>query len=370
MKNRSKIKIICRNQEKIINKITKIVPIYNFVRKEDKCSEFEVDLKNKKKIQNFLKENNIEILSLKDNGLLHKIKRIIFSVGAICGILLASVVYSIQYFFVWKINVFGFEKAQEVQVFIDENLTSRLKNKIDVKKLEMMVKHNFKEVSSISIAIVGQSLLVNINEAVLPQEMGGQFAPIISCENAQITDIKLIQGTLNCKIGDIVQKGDILVYPYVVDSQGEKRDVKPEAEIFADVWISETTIHYDYSLQKERTGEKIVLSEVLLFDKVVYENKKDINFTEYEIEENEEFLTKNLLLPLKIRKKICYETTIFEVSQPFDEYKDEIIENTRLKALQFLEKNEIIKKENCSVKEGPACSKVTYTITVNRNLGG
>lgn len=370
MPNRSKIQIICRNQEKIINKISKNVSIYNYKRQNDKYSEFEVDTKNKKNVQKFLKENNVEFELSGEKGYLNKIKKLLSSIGLICGIVLVCLIYSLQYFFVWKIEVNGIENNEEVERFIENNLSSKLKSRIDVKDIEILVKKSFDEVSSISVAIVGQSIVVNINEMVLPKEMTGNFLPLVSVEDGQITQINLIEGTLNCKVGDIVQKGDILVYPYVIDSQGQKREVSPKAEIYADVWLSETISHYDYCLKRERSGKKIVNSQVLLYDKVVYNNKKDVSFNDYEVEVEEEYLTKNLILPLKLKKTTYYEMSTFEVSQPFYEYKDEIIENTRLKALQFLKKNEIIKSENFSVNEEPNVSRVTYTITVTRNIGG
>ena len=78
MSNKVKFKIICRNQEKIINKIAKNMNIYNFFRKDERCSEFEVDYKNKKKLKKFLDENNIKIESIKNNGLIQKLKKRVF----------------------------------------------------------------------------------------------------------------------------------------------------------------------------------------------------------------------------------------------------------------------------------------------------
>lgn len=370
MKNRSKLKIKGLNQEKIINILSETVKIYNYKKNEENLSEFEVDFKNNKKTIDILQENNVEIISNQHKGLRYRIKKLFSSVGVLCGIFLAITIYCIQYFFIWRIEVYGIENTKEIVDFIDSSLPSKLKSKINLKNTEILVKNQFSSVSSISMAIVGQSLLVNINQTIQPSEMNGDFHALVSNENCQITEINLIQGTLNCKVGDIIQKGDILVFPYVIDSQGERRDVEPKAEIFADVWLSEKTKHYDYYLKTERTGKKIVNSQIICGDKIVYEHKKEVKFDEYQIEKEEIMLTKNLLMPLWERKTIYYETTTFEVSQPFEEVKEEIIENTRLKALQFLQKNEIIKKETYVIKNEYNFSEVTYIITVNRNIGG
>lgn len=370
MKNRTKIKIKGLNQEKIINNIAKNLKIYNLKREENNCSEFEIDLKNKKKISTILSQNNIEILQTSDKGLLYNLRKIFTSVGILCGIILTSIVYFIQYFFVWKIEVFGIENNEEIAIFIEENIPSKLKSNINTKNIEISVKEHFEHVSSISAAIVGQSLIININEAVLPEEMEDSFSPLISQENGLITQINLIQGTLNCKVGDIVQKGDVLVLPYMIDSQGEKRDVKPKADIYADIWLSVTTTHYDYYLKTERTGRSLTHSQVILGDKVIYEHKKELKFSQYESEKSEHWLNNNLILPLKIKKIVYFETETFEVCEPFDDVKEQIIANTRSKALQFLKKNDIIKEEGERIKEAQGCYNVTYTITVTRNIGG
>ena len=371
MRTRSKITIKGLNQEKILNNLSKKIKIYNFRKSDDNQSEFEVDLKNKKKTKHILEQNNIKILSIIDSGILSNVKKILTSAGILCGLILGIIVYCLQYFFVWRVEVCGIENSKEIQRFIEDNLSSKLKYNINLNDMEILVKNQFEDVSSISMAIVGQCLLVNINETLNPEEMKeSPFDPLISINDGLITQINLIQGTLNCKVGDIIKKGDILVYPFVIDSQGERREVNPKAEIYADVWLSQSITHYDYYLKRERTGKKIVYSQVLLNDKIIYDNKKDVLFKEYEIEKSEEILTKNLVFPFILRKTIFYEVETFEVSKPFDEFKDEIIENTRLKTLQFLQKNEIIKKEVFSIKQGNNFNQVNYTITVNRNIGG
>lgn len=370
MKNRSKIVIKGLNQEKILNNLSKQVKIYNFRKNENFLCEFEVDYKNRKKVDKFLTESNVEVLSVDGKGVLNGLKKIFSSIGILFGLALCVLIYTLQYFFVWNINIYGLMETEEVKTYISNNLPSRLKSKINIKEIELGVRQKFKEVSSISVAIIGQSLIVNINQSQLPEELEGDFEVLKSSFDGQITEINLVQGTLNCKVGDIVKKGDILVFPYMVDSQGERRDVKPKAEIMADVWLSETTQHYDYFMTKKRTGKKITNSQIMLGNMVVYENNCKLEFAEYEVEESEEILTKNLFLPLRIKKKTYFETTTFEISQPFSEVKDEIVENTRQKALQFLQKNEIIKKENFVIKQGYNLSEVTYTITVTRNIGG
>ena len=109
--------------------------------------------------------------------------------------------------------VFGAEKADRGQIerFVERSLGSRLKSQIDTKKLENELRKEFEDISSVSVAIVGQSVVVNINQIEIPQEIGDDFAPLISQFDGRISQINLVQGTLAINEGDIVKKGDILV---------------------------------------------------------------------------------------------------------------------------------------------------------------
>ena len=86
-------------------------------------------------------------------------------------------------------------------------------------------------------------------------------------------------------------------------------------------------------------------------------------------EEYIENLTHNLIIPFKLKKTIFYEVEIIEHIQPFEEVKDEKIEQARQKALIFLQENEIIINENYTIKEDIGCFVINYTITTNRNIG-
>ena len=372
IKNRTTIKVKGLNQERALNNLSKKINIYNYKRHERNLSEFEVDVKYSKKIKDILEKEGLEVLSIKNRGFLHYFNEFFKRLGIIIGLIFVILFYAIQYNFVLKIEVWGGEtiECQQVKEFVQDNMTSNFKSNISTEDLEILVRNNFDFVSSVSIAIVGQSLIVNLNPSVLPGEMEGQFQPLVSQYDGLITKINLIQGTLNVQVGDIVQKGDILVMPYVIDSDGTLYEVEPRAEIIADVWISSSVSHYDYKIVQKRTGRKVTTSEVLLGNLIIYSNNEDMSFTDYESETYTQVLTKNLMLPLYLKKTIYYEIETEEVVQPFEEVKEIIIEEARQKALIFFDKNDIIINESMLISEGAGCHIVNYTITVSKDLGG
>lgn len=372
MKKKTKIVVKGLNQEKALNKLVKKINIYNLKRDKHDQSEFEIDSVNNREIKKIISSVGLEIVSINHQGIFKVFRRLITSYGLLFAIVICSIFYTFQYNFVLKINVFGLKNINksEITSFVDKNLSSRLKNKINTKELEILIKREYEDISSVSVAIVGQSLVINVNEGILSEEDENQNA-LISNFDGLITDINLIQGTLAVDVGQIVKKGDVLVYPYIIDSQGEKRNILPKAEIFADIWLKGEEIHYDYRIVKERTGRKFVRQEVCLNNLIIYSSGgQEIPFNEYEMEKTSILISKNNILPLKKVNYCYYELVTKEIFEEFDGVKEILIQKAREKALIFLQKNEIIKEENFTLREGGGIYRIEYVITVNRNIGG
>lgn len=371
-KNKTIFKIKGLNQERSFNNISKTVSIYNIKKEDDGTSQFEVDYKDAKKTKKFLEQQGFQILSVTNHGILFKFKNLFTRYGIVAGLIFCLLFYLLQYNFILQVKVLG--EPSEIQSLIKEyvvdNLNSNFKYNIDTKEIENSIKAEFDQVSSVSVAIYGQTLLINYNPSTIPEEMRGEFDPIVSEYDGMITDIELVSGTLNVKVGDIVQKGDVLVYPYIIDTDGETRQVTPSAKITANVWFSETITHYDYRLETKHTGKKIVSSFVKLGDLVIYSHDKENNFQEYEVESYSQPLTKNLLLPFTLEKIVYYQTQTDEIIEPFEEVREEVIEKAREKTLIFLDKNAIIINENYIIKDAGSVHNVIYTITTSITFGG
>ncbi len=368
---KTRIQVKGLNQERIINSIIKDYKIYNFSRKNHQLSEFEIDFIHQKKLIKILKDSGLEVKTLLHRGLISKLKTNLTRFGIISALVICFLVYLLQYSFILKIDIYGINKetSKEIETFLNNTLQSRNKSKIDIKNLEFMIKENFEEVSSVSVAFVGQSLVININETVLPEELK-EGQPIVSQFDGLITKINLIQGTLAVNEGDLVKKGDILVYPYIIDSEGEECSILPQAEIFADIWLNESETFYEYLIKNERTGNKVVKNEVYINNLLLYSNRIENQFSDYEIEESKKCISKNNILPIYKKTTVYYETVAIEIKENFEDAKDRIIEKARQKTLIFLQENEIIKEENYNIRESGGIYQIDYLITVNRNIGG
>ena len=371
MKNYVEFEIKGLNQERFFNEFSSKLKIFDLVRVNKSVSRFKVNYFLHKRAKKIILDNGFEILSEKKCGLFHKLVSKFFSYGLALGIVVGFAFCIITNLFVKKIEVWGNEKIEDEQIvsFLKESVKDWRKSKIETKEIEKEVYDHFSCFSFVSVSVYGQTLVVNVKEEIIPEEMSEKFEAIYSNYDGLITKINLVQGTLCVHEGDVVKKGQKLVEPFVLSSNGETIPIKPKAEIMADVWLYEETLHNSSYEAVLRTGNKITINEIYLGSLKIYEKKMENLYESFEVEESEEILNKNNILPLKLKTTTYYETEKKLIEVPFDEVKEQICEKTKQKALQKVEDYDIIKKEKQSIKTIGNITFVRYTITINKNIG-
>ena len=359
------------NQEKFFNELSKFCKVFDINRISKEHSFFKTNFFDHSKAEKLINEFNLQIISVKKTGIFSSLSKILTSYGLITGFIIGLVLLVIDSCFIRKIEVWGNEKISDKEVIevVDDSIGNGFKSKIDTKIIESLIYSNFESLSFVSVAVVGQTIIVNIKEELIPEEMTGNFLPVISNFDGRITKTELIQGTLCVKVGDIVQKGDTLVLPYITNSSGEQMPVKAMANIWADVWIIEEEIHNSCYEEVYRTGKKIINNEIFLFSLKIYEKKQENVFENYEIVESVSTLNKNNLLPFVLKTTTIYETATKLVEIPFSQVKDSLIEKAKAKALQKVEEYEIIKEERVDIREVGNITSISYIITLNRKIG-
>lgn len=371
IKNRCKITIKALNQERVLNSLSKKMDIFDLQRQHN-TTQFYIERKNRKMAKNILSQCNVQVISIQRLGVLEWLRTKLKNYGMLIAIALILILYPLQYSFVWNVAIFGGEKGlnQQVECCVKNKAKGLLKWQINTKEIETSLRNEFDEISSVSVAIVGQSLIVSINQSEVPDEMKECFDPIVSECDAKIEMASLVQGTLAVKQGDIVRKGQVLVWPFIIDSQGQKRQCQPKAEIIATVWFEGKAVCYDSEIITKRTGNKFLKREVYLNNILLYTSAENKNYMSFEEETSWQNVSPNNLLPLKIKRTWIYETVQEQVYNDFSQIKDQVIENARKKTLIFLQKHEIIKEENYTIREGNGWHEVCFVIAVERNIGG
>ena len=357
------------NQERVLNEISKTVKLNKVDRKSKTESSFLCNSLQAKQIKSQLLAQNIEILEQKNYGVLSLVFKIVTSYGMLAAFLIFACFSAAQSQFILKYKVFGTSKLSEKNVvsFVKSNFTHS-KRGIRTNDVEVSLFDKFEEISLVSCMVKGQTLVINIKEKLLPDAVFCEFLPIISQKNCKITQIDLISGSALVKVGDYVRAGDVLVEPYTIDSDGKKKQVQARANIFADVYNVGTSEHFEKRIEIYRTGRTIDKSEVKILGLTVYSHGQN-RFKNFEIEERERLLSKNNILPLKIKKTIFYETAQRVVESKFDDEKEIYLQKSRENALSNCDEHDKIKEEYYTIHHVGGVTIVNFCVITEEQVG-
>ena len=372
-KHNKKYKIKGVNLEKCFNNLIKNkIKLKNIIKNQDNTTEFYINYKNDKVLKQNLNKFNITILEEKDFGVQYFFRNLFFRVGLISACIISLIFLFISQMFIFKIEIYGNDKLSKTEIISElEKLgvnSFTPKSSLNLSKLESELLENMPEISLVSIITKGNSLIVNLQEKVINDEYQnvGNFEALKATASGRIKSINLKQGTLKVKVGDIVKEGDILVEPYIIDSSGEKRSVKAEAEILAEIWFEARVTHYDSSMKTIKTGNKIVKDNIFFLNLPIYVDKKEVTFTEYEVSKNIINLS-NFLIPIKIEKITYEEITTIKEEIPFEDVKEELILEAKNLALEKAKNNSVV-DEYHTVTSNAGVTSISYVIVAEGDI--
>ena len=372
-KHNKKYKIKGVNLEKCFNNLIKNkIKLKNIIKNEDNTAEFYINYKNDKVLKQNLNKFNITILEEKDFGVQYFFRNLFFRVGLISACIISLIFLFISQMFIFKIEIYGNDKLSKTEIISElEKLgvnSFTPKSSLNLSMLESELLENMPEISLVSIITKGNSLILNLQEKVINDEYQnvGNFEALKATASGRIKSINLKQGTLKVKVGDIVKEGDILVEPYIIDSSGEKRSVKAEAEILAEIWFEARVTHYDSSMKTIKTGNKIVKDNIFFLNLPIYVDKKEVTFTEYEVSKNIINLS-NFLIPIKIERITYEEITTIKEEIPFEDVKDELILEAKNLALEKAKNNSVV-DEYHTVTSNAGVTSISYVIVAEGDI--
>lgn len=290
--------------------------------------------------------------------------------GFVVGVLLFLLFYFVQSSYVLKCDVYGEKQLStgEIVQFVKSNFSQR-KSKINLDEMQRSLMQEFDRISFCSCMIKGQTLLINIKEKVVPEEMVGNFVPIVAKYDGRISKIQLVSGTLKVKVGDMVRAGDVLVEPYTTNSAGQKMEVEADAKIEADIYWQGSVDHYDKRVEVVRTGRYFDNDQILLFGLEIYKHNSDQKFDMYETEISVQKLSKNLLLPFVLKKTRHFELKEVVVKSDFAQVQDEYVEKAKTKALEICKNCDTIKEEFYTLRYLSGVTVVNYCIVTQEEIG-
>ncbi len=292
-------------------------------------------------------------------------KRIALAIILIIGIVFTA----IASLFVWQIEINGTQNVSSEQiakVLSDNNICSGVaKTNINVTNIEQLLYDNFEHISLASATIYGNSLIINVKEKLFVPEMQKTFEPLLATNSGVIQSINLISGTLNCKVGDTVKKGDVLVYPHIFDANNNIRPIIALAEIVANVDVVGSVEYNTNQTIYTRTGKRVVNKKYSLWGINYKEDKNKVPFANYEIDTQEYYAFDNNILPILITKTIYYQTTGEDIVVPFDQVKQQQIDLSKTLAYNNLpSQTEVLKEQTIISNDQNIYYIVTYLTTL------
>ena len=336
-----------------------------------------VSIKQFKEIRGIAKRTKCKVKINYKKGLpilLHKYRKRKLLLFLLIPIVVAILITST---YIWNIEIEGIEKIERneiLRVLSEEGIDiGKRKGSIDTKTVINNIRLKRDDISWMSIDMKGTNIIVSIVEAKEKPEIINEkeYCNIVSDQKGIITKITADTGTALAKVGDIVEKGDILIAGYMEGKYTGIRYVHAKGNVEARVWDTKR-------LESGFTREIIEETGVI-------KNRYSINFNNFKInlykslpnfenydtinEINKIKLFNNFYLPIEIIKTTYVEQKKTKITYGKEELKEILIEEL---GNQFEEENisnlDIINKI-VNVYEKESSIEVEMTYEVQTNIG-
>lgn len=346
----SNTRILCKgnNIAGLINKcVAQNILLQNAIRLDAKSIEFDLNDLNLKKFKTLDLKNYT--IAIQKSGGIESFKRIL---KFRCGLFVGIIVSILSLFFIdnrlLNINISGLNNYSESAVIDKINefgLNYFSKMNVNTEELEVYLTNSF-NFSLVSIVTKGNTLIVNVKEEIT--DITDKYLPITADYNMVITSINIYAGTGEKGVGDVVYKGDIIVYAYEIVND-EKIEVMPMAEICGDVFFSSRYNFLNEEKINKRSGNKQLISCNYSLGKYqLFEDMDPCNFSQYEIEESNEIIS-YYILPIKVKKLVAYEIIEETITRNFEEEKENIISNLKDEVYSKVPENIDVESEEIQI---------------------
>lgn len=338
----------------------KKVTLYNLIKHTNEHLSFEIDDKDEKKVKRY-------IANFKVNHSLSKIKRIPKLIATNVGILLGVFIGIIFAIFVsnytWQIKIYGtieLNEADIVQVLKDNGISTGKINLTSSEEIENILLNNYDRIAQVSVIKQGTAIIINLSEKLVYTET--EYEPITAKFNGLVTDVNIITGTSNVKVGDYVNIGDVLILPFNINSNGERVSVEPLAEIKGQIFIINKIELKRTEYVLKRTGKSIKTYKYKLFDLNLFSGKSKNSFALFETVSYNENISR--LIPFSREVIVYYELSPVEIVHNFELEKEELMTKSKEGAYELLPQYEhlIDEKTVVSVFEDSMCATTTITV--------
>lgn len=320
---------------------------------EESCLKIKILSKHEENFKKAFENKHITASFGESKGFFAKISRYFKRYGFIFGIILMLVCVYLSSLFVWRIEIDGNIEAS------DEEVIELLKSSgislgtfipgINYDDVHNKFLLNSDKIAWISVNIQGNVAKVSVREKL--SEKKKQYPThtnVLAKCDAQIYQIRLLNGKTVISVGDIVKKGDLLVSG-VINSQSQGvRYVDANAEILAYV-NKEINVKIPFKISEKEYKSKDFSEKYIIFFtnsinfSLKYRNQGSLYDT---IETRRRVrLFNNIELPIEILSKTYREYDLIERQRSYKEAVDIAFIELEKELSSTLECSTLIKKE-------------------------
>ncbi|WP_029699318.1 sporulation protein YqfD [Clostridium sp. Ade.TY] len=286
------VEVVCMNTEQILNGLWNNGIKSNKIKKIDAVT-FHMDIYGDDygDLKKIVKRCNGKVKIINRKGKIINIsklkKKLTFTIGGVIFVLILFVLSTR----IWAIDIYTEKNVSpfEIRKILNEfGIKQGIgKSEIDVYSLEKKLEDIHDEILWVRARVEGSTLKVKIEEKVNPPDfLENENKEILAKKDGEVKRVYTQFGTAAVSPGDMVKKGDILIYPYDGLLE-EKYEVKPEGTVIANVF-------YERSLEVQINGERLVKKGnketdlyLNLWGKKIYLKKATNSFENYDkIEDN------------------------------------------------------------------------------------
>ncbi len=322
----------------------KKIPLYNVETFSHNHVKFEVEDKFEHKIKKYIKNFKVD----KTLNLKKRFSKFVYTnLGIVLALFFGMLFYMYVSNYTWKISIYGTKNLTEqeiLQVLKNNGIKTGKINLQSSEDIETILLNNYDRIAQVSVIKQGTHIIINLSEKLVYIEE--EFKPLVADYNGIITDINIITGTVNVKVGDYVNKGDVLVLPFNVNSNGEQVSVKPIAQIKAKVLVVYNKKIKSEEMVLARTNKTLICYEYKFLKFNLFKGKRKNNFQFYETN----IITENVtcLLPLKRYVIKYYELAPKIIKHNFEQEQETEKEKALIESYKLLPNNVDNLKENVS----------------------
>ena len=353
------------------------ITIWNLKRNKNTMLFFNVRIKEFKEVCKIVKQLNCKLKIRNKKGLpflMYKYKK-----RKAFAILLIIVVFIIglSSMYVWNVDIIE-ENNQElpnIRQDIEEAgiKLGTLKSKINSKEIINKIRLKRNDVAWMGIEKKGTNIIVKLVKADQKPEIvdTNEYCNIVSDKTGVITKINAQNGTANVKVGDTINKGDILINGWMEGKYTGIRYVHAKGEIEAKVWYTKNKKIPYILTQTRETGNQENKYSLKINNFEINFLKKYSKFEIYDtIETDSKFrIFSDFYLPISVVKTTFKEKENYTQKYTLEEAKTLGIEELQEELKKEIKDEKKIVNKNINTYEKEDGVEIYVTYEVLENIG-